>query len=239
VINTISCHFQVHRNETAVEECLRRFRVHFPNIPIYLHGDNGYDFSHFETKFNLKYTHWNDNISPKGLGNGKWYTYLERILLTCKTFPNKWLLFLEEDVNTLHNNIVFPLTDFAGIRGHNFNYKFATTVLKNHPDTKLNDIKFNMCGGSIVKMDAIVKSIETLGDNGYTSDYLHTLDNRITQHGDVLISALLHLNGYTYSEWEQLSETSSRIYRENAVFDHQWKEFYNHSDYTKYLKYEK
>jgi len=237
MVNNITAHLQVHNNQIAVEECIRRFRLHFPNTPIYLHGDNGYDFFEFESKFNLKYTHSNLNVSPKGLGDNNWYVYLERILLTCKTFPNEWLLFLEEDVNTLHNNIIFPSADSGGIVGHSFQPNFCTTILTKYPHINPNEIKYNMCGGSIVKMDAMIKSIESIIENTYTTDYLNELDNRITRHGDVLISALLHLNGYSYSEWDGLSETASEIYKPNAVFDHQWKEFYNETDYEKYLDY--
>jgi hypothetical protein len=237
MVNNITAHLQVHNNQIAVEECIRRFRLHFPNTPIYLHGDNGYNFSEFETKFNLKYTHSNLNVSPKGLGDTNWYVYLERILLTCKTFPNEWLLFLEEDVNTLHNDITFPTADSGGIKGHQFHDKFCSTILQKYPNVSPLDIKYNMCGGSIVKMDAMVKSIESTLKDGYTTEYLNNLDNRIIRHGDVLISALLHLNGYTYSEWEQLSETASNVFRTNAIFDHQWKEFYNETDYQKYLDY--
>lgn len=237
MVNNITAHLQVHNNRIAVEECIRRFHIHFPNTPIYLHGDNGYNFSHFENNFNLKYTHWNKNVSPKGLGDADWYVYLERILLTCNTFPNEWLLFLEEDVDTLHNNIIFPTKDSGGIIGHKFYDNFCNTILQKYPNTLLGDIKYNMCGGSIVKMDAMVKSIESIQKNGYTTEYLNSLDNRIVRHGDVLISALLHLNGYTYSEWEGVSEIASGIFQPNPVFNHQWKEFYNYTDYEKYLDY--
>lgn len=237
MVNNITAHLQVHNNQIAVEECIRRFRIHFPTTPIYLHGDNGHDFSELEEKFNLKYTHSNINVSPKGLGDDNWYTYLERILLTCNTFPNEWLLFLEEDVNTLHNNIVFPNKDSGGIVGHQFYDNFCSTILEKYPTTNIENIKYNMCGGSIVKMDTMVKSIKSIFENNYTTEFLNKLDNRITRHGDVLISALLHLNGYSYSEWDGLSETASGIFRPNAVFDHQWKEFYNQTDYEKYLDY--
>jgi hypothetical protein len=237
MVNNITTHLQVHNNQIAVEECIRRFRLNFPNTPIYLHGDNGYNFAEFQNKFNLKYTHWDINISPKGLGDDNWYNYLERILLTCKTFPNEWLLFLEEDVNTLHNNIVFPKKDSGGVVGHQFHDNFCLLILHKYPNVNPHDIKYNMCGGSIVKMDAMVKSIESIIKDEYTTDYLNSLDRRITRHGDVLISALLHLNGYSYSEWDGLSETASGIFRSNAVFDHQWKEFYNQTDYKKYLDY--
>ena len=237
--NNITVHLQVHKNEIAVEECIRRFSIHFPNTPIHLHGDNGYDFSDFENKFNLKYTHSNINISPKGLPNGNWRKYLTRILETCQTFPNEWLLFLEEDVNTLHGDIVFPTTDSAGIKMQRYKVKFYETLLSKYPDMDINGIGYNMCGGSIVKMDAMVKSILSVMNNEYTDDYLNQLDDRIIVHGDVLISAILHLNGYSNSEWEQLSETASGVFRPAAVFDHQWKEFYNQTDYKKYLDYKK
>ena len=237
MVNNITAHLQVHRNEIAVEECIRRFRLHFPTTPIYLHGDNGYDFSHFESKFNLKYTHSNINVSPKGLGNDEWYVYLERILQTCNEFPNEWLLFLEEDVNTLHSNVIYPTFDSAGIDGHEFQSNFCNTIISKYPNINPHTINYNMCGGSIVKMDAMVKSIQSVKENGYTTDYFNALDNRIANHGDVLISALLHLNGYSHSVWEQLSENASGIYRDNAMFDHSWKEFYNETDYQKYLDY--
>jgi hypothetical protein len=234
VINTISCHFQAHRNEIAVEECLRRFRVHFPNIPIYLHGDNGYDFSQFETKFNLKYTHWNDNAPPRGFSDGtKWKTYLERVLLTCKTFPNEWLLFLEEDVNTLGNNIHPPNSDFAGVIGHSLSFKLSNYIKEIHPHHKI--IRYNMCGGSIVKVDAMIKSIESVFSGKIDIDMIATMDNRIIRYSDILISTILLLNGYTYSEWSCLSETNSGIYKENVVFDHSWKEFYNKSDWEYFI----
>jgi FkbM family methyltransferase len=94
-----------------------------------------------------------------------------------------------------------------------------------------------MGGGSIVKMDAMVKSIVSVITNQYTDEYLSELDDRIIIHGDTLISALLHLNGYSTSEWEQLSEKASNIFKPNPVFDHQWKEFYNQTDYKNYLNY--
>jgi hypothetical protein len=237
MVNNITAHLQVHKNEIAVEECIRRFKIYFPNTPIYLHGDNGYDFSDFELKFGLKYKHSDINVSPKGLGNNNWRIYLDRILLTCKEFPNEWLLFLEEDVNTLHNNIIFPNADSGGIRGHYFNDNFVKVITTKYPNINPNNIKYNMCGGSIVKMDAMVKSIESIDELNLTTNYLNSLDERITEHGDVLISALLHLNGYEYSEWEQLSEESSGIIKPNAVFDHSWKEFYNQINYQEYLNY--
>ena len=52
-MNNITVHFQIHKNKIAVEECLRRFRLNFPNLPIYIHGDDGDDFSYLKQIYNI------------------------------------------------------------------------------------------------------------------------------------------------------------------------------------------
>jgi hypothetical protein len=234
--NNITAHLQVHKNEIAVEECLKRFRLHFSTLPMYIHGDNGYDFSYLKKIYNnTEYKHWDVSMSPRGLSGGNWRGYLERILLTCKKYPNEWILFLEEDVNTLHNNIIFPISDFAGIKGHPLSVPLTDYIRILHPN--LVDIKYNTCGGSIAKMDAVVKSIEFILNGNIDMNYITELDYRVTQYSDILISTTLLLSGYIYSEWEQLSETASKIFKPNAVFDHSWKEFYNKTDWEVFINY--
>lgn len=234
-MNTITAHLQVHKNQLAVDEFLRRFRMHFPEVKLYIHGDNGFDYSSLKEIYDFEYTHWNTSISPRGLSGGNWKGYLERVLMTCEKFNGDWMIFLEEDVNTLHNNIIFPNSDFAGIKGHYFTNEFTHYVKSLHPT--LSDIKYNMCGGSICKMKPLLHSIKSALDNTFNLDELSKLDNRIIHYSDVLISAILLLNGYTYGEWEQLSETASGVFKENPVFDHSWKEFYNKKDWESFVKY--
>jgi len=235
MVDNITAHFQVHKNQNAVNECLRRFRLNFPKIPIHIHGDAGDDFSYLKELYNVEYKHWDNSISPRGLSGGNWRGYLERVLITCKKYPNEWILFLEEDVNTLHNNIIFPTSDFAGIRGHSLTAQLTNYIRTLHPH--LTDIKFNMCGGSIAKMEALVKSIEFIFNENIDMDYIAKLDARTIKYSDVLISTILLLNGCIYSEWEQLSETASYIVKPNAVFDHSWKEFYNKDDWQNFINY--
>ena len=235
-MNNITVHLQIHKNQIAVDECLRRFRLNFPNLPMHVHGDNGNDFSYLtQTYNNTEYKHWDISISPRGLSNGNWRGYLERVLITCKRYPNEWILFLEEDVNTLHNNVIFPTSDFAGIKGHKLSKPLTKYIQTLHPD--LIDIKYNTCGGSIAKMEAVVKSIEFVLNGNIDMDYITELDYRVTNYSDVLISTILLLNGYIYSEWEQLSETASGVYKLDAVFDHSWKEFYNKNDWNKFINF--
>ena len=231
----ITAHLQVHKNQLAVEEFLRRFRLHFPNVNLYIHGDDGYNYSYLKNKYNFEYTHWNTSISPRGLSGGNWKGFLERVLITCNKFGGDWMLFLEEDVNTLHSNIIFPNSDFAGIRGHSFSKEFVSYIKNLYPN--LSTIRYNMCGGSICKMELLVKSIESVLNGKFDLDEISKLDNRIIHYSDVLISAVLLLGGGTYGEWEQLSETASGVFKENPVFDHSWKEFYNKKDWETFVNY--
>jgi hypothetical protein len=231
----ITVYFQAHQNVVAVEEALRRFRKHFPYTKIYFHGDNGYDFSNLSSKYECEYKHWNISIPPRGLAGGNWREYLKRILITCERFPNDWLLLFEEDVNTLHSKLILPNSDFAGIKGQPFFAGFKNYVKKIHPH--LETIKYNLCGAGIIKMEAIVNSINNCLNNNINLDEIIHLDNRIAIYSDVLLSAILLLNGYTYGEWDQLSESASKIYKENPAFDHSWKEFYNKEDWEKFINY--
>jgi hypothetical protein len=64
-MNNITAHLQVHKNQLAVDEFLRRFRNHFPNVKLYVHGDNGFDYSSLKEVYNFEYTHWDNSISPR------------------------------------------------------------------------------------------------------------------------------------------------------------------------------
>jgi hypothetical protein len=88
-------------------------------------------------------------------------------------------------------------------------------------------------------MDAVVKSIEFILNGNIDMNYITELDYRVTQYSDILISTTLLLSGYIYSEWEQLSETASKIYKPDAVFDHSWKEFYNKNNWETFVNYER
>jgi hypothetical protein len=231
----ITVHIQVFKNKKAVEEFVKRFRKHFPKTKLVMHGDNGDNFEYLSKEYDFDYIHWNDGIPPIDFAGGKWKEYLKRLLITCEKYPNEWFLLMEEDVNTLHNNIEFPECDFSGVKGQPFSAEFNNYINKIHSHNHY--VKYNSCGGSLIKMSALVESINSVLDDKINLYQINNLDNRILKYLDVLISAILHLNGFMYGEWEQLAETSSGVYKENPVFDHSWKEFYDYDEYNKFRKY--
>jgi hypothetical protein len=230
--DNITVHIQVYKNKKAVEECISRFRKHFPTTPLVMHGDNGDNFEYLSKQYNFTYIHWDCNLPPIGFSGGNWKEYLQRLLLTCKLYPNEWFLLFEEDINTFHNNIIFPIEDFSGVSGQPFMPEFEKFIKKLYPQK--DTVKYNMCGGSLIKMPVLIQSIESVLNYTWYLKDINSLDNRILQYLDVLLSAILHLNGYTYGEWEQLSETSSGVHKDNPVFDHSWKEFYDYQQYKKF-----
>ena len=196
---------------------------------------NGIDFNYLSAKYNFNYIHHSENIAPIGFSGGRWKEYLKRLLTTCELYPNEWFLLFEEDVNTLHNSIIFPDEDFSGVPGQLFYQPFNDYVCKLYPYKSY--IKYNTCGGCLIKMQSLVDSINSVLNDRINLYHLNSLDNRILEYFDVLLSAILHLNGCIYGEWKQLSEISSNVYRDNPVFDHSWKEFYDYNEYNKFRKY--
>lgn len=231
--DNITVHMQVFKNQRAVEECVKRFRAHFPNSKFVLQGDAGVNYQYLAHQYNLDYIHWDKQVPPIFI-NGSWRDYLKRLLTTCERHPNEWLLLMEEDVNTLHGNIKFPVNDFNGTIGQAFSQEF-TSYIKTYFPEKLH-VRYNTSGGSLIKMDALVYSINSILSKSIDIELINTLDPRILKFLDTLLSAILHLHGFTFGVWDQLSEVSSNINVPDAVFDHSWKEFYDMEEYVGYRK---
>jgi len=133
MITNITAHMQVYKNQRAVEECIRRFRTHFPKVKFMLHGDAGINYQYLADEFNLDYIHWEEKNPPIFLTNS-WRRYLERLLHTCEKYPNEWFLLVEEDVNTLHGDIKFPINDLYVSKVQPFSFEFSEYIRYYFPE---------------------------------------------------------------------------------------------------------
>jgi hypothetical protein len=84
-----------------------------------------------------------------------------------------------------------------------------------------------MCGGSIFDRRIYIRCYEK---QNLDLDFLQSLDERIIQYSDVVLTVIFLINGYSYGVWDEISETNHpeehmRIFRDSA-FDHANKKWY-------------
>jgi len=224
-MHDISAYIQCYSNKRAVFECIKSFRNFYPTNFITLVSDNGDDFTSISNYFNLNYIYSDKNILPKGrmCGLECVYEYFKRIYNHCISTESEWVVLLEEDVNTLRKIKHFPSTDAGGARIINYNQPltdFLNLKFKNGP------YGYGMCGGSIFKRKSYINAYE-LNKN---LEYYLTLDNRLDSWSDIPLTLLFHINGYSYSVWDEISELHHicpelRIIKDSA-FDHAYKFWY-------------
>jgi hypothetical protein len=151
--------------------------------------------------------------------------YLTRIYEHCLRVASDYVVILEEDVITLRRINRFPSSDCGGPR---FN-SLADPL--NHYLRKINntnlDYGYAMCGGSIFDRRVYLGCYEK---QNLDLDFLGTLDKRVVQYSDVVLTVIFLINGFSYSVWDEVSETNNplehrRIFRD-AAFDHNNKKWY-------------
>ena len=223
---TISAYIQCHSNKTALYHTLASFRTFYPNEPITLVSDCGDDFSQFAKRFDLYYYRSEKNCDPReGLGKDGALEYLKRIYRHCLTVASDYVVILEEDVITHRRIKRFPLTDCGGPRFNNLADPLNRYLQEINNTT--DNYGYAMCGGSIFDREVYIKCYEK---QNLDLDFLRSLDKRIVQYSDVVLTVIFLVNGYSYGIWEEVSETnhaveSLRIVRD-AAFDHNNKKWY-------------
>jgi hypothetical protein len=110
--------FQCYKNPFATYKCLESFRALYPNAPVLLLSDNGYDYTEMAKQFRCEYIHATESLpvwieytdpvsyteTPKRL--------LKRMLDAFERIDSEYILLLEDDV-IVHSEIFIPHNDAA------------------------------------------------------------------------------------------------------------------------------
>jgi hypothetical protein len=227
VAETISAYMQCYNHPRAVYETLKAFRGHYPEVGVSLVSDAGYDFKPFAKCFDLRYTHANEQVQPKGYFSGRESaeTYLKRVYDHCISETSDWVVLLEEDVITKRRALHFPESACAGARSNPFSEKLTAyfNILRRSENRQFY---YGLCGGSCFSRAIFLECYSRNRD----LRLLHLLDDKIYYAPDATLTSLFTLNGYNYSEWAEVSELSWArpewcVMRDGA-FDHANKQYY-------------
>lgn len=227
--DSISAYMPVYRTPRAVFEALKSFRTFYQSEPITVLSDNGDDFTKICAAFDARYIHADKRlvIGPEDTRTSAQSTLegiqegLGRLYRHCVSTDTDWVIWLEADVRTLRRIRSFPSTDAAGCRMNPFSPELTDYLVQTFGDQPYG---YGMAGGSIFRRQAFIDSYESTNIGDYVQ-----YDPRMAVYGDIAFTLLFLVNGYTYSEWEEISEILhpvAPIVRDSA-FDHAYKYWYD------------
>lgn len=227
--DSISAYMPVYRTPRAVFEALKSFRTFYRTEPITVVSDNGDDFTKICAALDARYIHADKRlvVGPEDVRTSNQSTLegiregLGRLHRHCMSTDSDWVIWLEADVRTIRPIRSFPATDAAGCRMNPFSPELTDYLVRNFGDRPYG---YGMAGGSIFRRLAFIDAYESVD----IADYLK-YDERIAVYGDIPFTLMFLVSGYTYSEWDEISEIFhpvSPIIRD-AAFDHAYKYWYD------------
>jgi len=235
----IGAFFQCYKNPYATYKALESFREYYPDSPIVLLSDNGYNYEKMAEHFKCKYIHSNENV-PVWIEHKSDEQYVsmgrklvERVCECFKQLNCEYILLLEDDVKV--QNPIYPvmLQQGADIFGYNPN-SISTEMIRifhekyNTIDTNKN-YNYSGHGGSFYKKDSC---IEFFSNKDVIEDVLNAYRNYRGTHlptnmnQDQLLSLIIMLQNGKINNLHGHVDCQ-HMNRKDCFNQHQYKVFYN------------
>jgi hypothetical protein len=235
----IGAFFQCYKNPLATYKALESFRKSYPDSPVLLLSDNGYNYKKMTEHFNCEYVHATESI-PVWINyeNDEQYVskglkLIERIVESFQKLDCKYILLLEDDVK-VHNPIpeVF-LTEGSDLYGNTIN-TISTELLKecskDYPFIDVNkSYYYSGHGGSLYNKN---KCLSAFSNKKIVQDvlqaFLYTRHNSsvININQDELVSLIIILNNGKITKIPGHVDTNDPTISK-CFTQHQFKFFYN------------
>jgi len=162
----IGAFFQCYKNPYATYKALESFRQHYPDSPIVLLSDNGYNYEKMAEHFNCKYIHATENIPV-------WINYqtdeqyvsmgrklVERVCECFKQLNCEYILLLEDDVkvqNPIDQRMLQSGADIFGYNPNSISREIMRIFHEKYNSIDINkDYYYSGHGGSFYKRDSCV-----------------------------------------------------------------------------------
>jgi hypothetical protein len=225
----IGVYYSAYQQPRATYECLKSFRKHFPDAPIRLISNNGYDFAKMADFFKCDYVYEKvQTLTEKD----PWYRFisvesalecLNRVKRTCEKFSDvDWIVTLEDDTLVRGPIKHMPPAPLSGPCTVEFQPAVIEFVHSKYP--WLQVYGYSGCGGTIFHRESFLKCMQNIPD----IEEARKLDDRIRWYGDALFTFTFLYNGFENGPaWLDQSEVSCGRGLPDAAFDHQYKVYYD------------
>jgi len=201
--DNIGIFFSCYKEREAVRFCIDNIRDHYPQAPIYLASDGGYDFSDLCESTNTKFSMYDDVL---GYVNNPELKDEDKLIFCCKEFLNRikdateyckteYILYYEPDILLRGKIKTNSESDLSGSFANRIHSNVLSLIEKYNPGNTNNN--FGACGGSLIKTSSLKRILENT--NEALLKELIYIDKRIS-NCDYLLTVLFCIFGYKYLE---------------------------------------
>lgn len=201
-MESLGAYLQVFKNNGYPEFTLRHFRKHYPNAPIYLVSDNGYDFSALAASQECGYEHSRINLGVKPLGFSKeemmeWMGRVKRGMEYCNT---EFVLYLEDDILVRGVLDIDPTACIAGFKGNTFPQEMVNYFKAKYGAGCFNSTNYGACGGTIYHRKTFLNNFERMVEI-VDRCYVEVVTNisYLFAHFDCSMTVMYMTMGYPYN----------------------------------------
>lgn len=238
--NNLGIFFSCYKENEAVRFCIDNIRDHYPQAPIYLASDGGYDFSDL-CDGNSSFTLYDDIL---GYVNNPESKESDRLILCCREFLDRlkdaadycktdYILYYEPDILLRGKIKTDPNSDLSGSFANEIHPNVLSLIEKYNPNN--TNRNFGACGGSLIKTSSLLRILEETNE-ALLKELIYT-DKRIS-NCDYLLTVLFCIFGYQYLENVDFVEANRNQSWEltNHSIVHQYHKHYSENYDGKYKK---
>jgi len=232
--------FSCYKENEAVRFCIDNIRDHYPQAPIYLASDGGYDFSDL-CDDNSNFTLYADIL---GYVNNPESKELDKLILCCREFLERlkhavdycktdYILYYEPDILLRGKIRANSNSDLSGSFANTIHHNVLSLIQKYNPaNTNYN---FGACGGSLIRTSSLLRILKDTDDT-LLKELIYN-DKRIS-NCDYLLTVLFCIFGYQYLENIDFIEANRNPNWEltNHSIVHQYHKHYSENYNGKYKK---
>ena len=219
-------YFQMANEPKATLELIRAIRVHFPDAPMSVTSDAGYDCSAACERYNCVFTR--EDTTAGMHGGGGVMEYVRRLKRAATAAGTEWIVLLEDDVRVERGVTRWPKrgVDGGGVQDWRWTAPLSSKLLgeiaRRNGGTGPSYKNYGLCGGAIVRASALASLPDDLPADEMRS--LQKMDDRFGMWNDVTLSALLMLGGHTLAPWDDVKQGNHPSH--STAFVHNDKRWY-------------
>ena len=213
---------QMAHEPKASLELVKSVRRHFPDAPIMVVSDAGWDCAQMCEALNCRFRR--ENISAGMHGKGGVLEWIARIREAAEWIDARWLVVLEDDVRVDGPITRWPSFDAGGVEDFRWTAPLKPALVKELTRRVGAPPSYNhygLCGGAVMRTAAL-RDTPTLPASEITR--LAAMDDRVGKWNDVTLATLFLAAGHTVEPWEDLKQGSHPAHR--TAFTHNDKRWY-------------